>query len=294
METSGIIDFHTHAFPEAVAAHAVPALEKAGNVQAYTDGTTAGLLASMDTTGIERSVICSIATRVEQFQPILDWSGKIRSKRLIPLPSVHPEDPDLAGHITTIKELGFVGLKMHPYYQHFYLSEDRMDALYKAVVDNDLLLVLHNGFDIAYPRERRTDPAQVVKILKKFPDLKLVTTHLGGWDDWDEVQRLLIGRPVYMEISFALKYLSQGRARKLITLHPDGYILFGTDSPWVDQQKYLQQLQDLDLGEELFNRIVRENALELLSTLDKGSCRRGNQEETDSRYKTKDPHTASP
>lgn len=267
-DSTGIIDFHTHAFPEPVAAHAVPALEKAGNVRACTDGTCAGLLASMDRAGIERSVLCSIATRVEQFQPILDWSNNIRSNRLIPLPSVHPEDPDLADRIKIIREHGFVGMKMHPYYQNFYLAEDRMAELYKAVLDNDLLLVLHNGFDIAYPRERRTDPEQVVKVLQKFPDLKLVTTHLGGWDDWDEVQRLLIGRPVYMEISFALKYLSPARARKLITSHPDGYILFGTDSPWVDQQEYLQLLQALDLNEKLFNRIVRENALELLAGLD--------------------------
>lgn len=268
MNRSGIIDFHTHAFPEAVAAHAVPALEKAGNVQASTDGTAAGLLASMDRAGIDCSVICSIATRVEQFQPILDWSGKIRSRRLVPLPSVHPQDPELAAHVTMIKEQGFIGIKMHPYYQDFYLSEERMSGLYKAVLDNDLLLVLHNGFDIAYPRKRRTDPAQVVQLLQAFPGLKLVTTHLGGWDDWDEVERLLIGRPLYMEISFALKYLSPARARTLITSHPAGYILFGTDSPWVDQLEYLQLLQALELDEELLNRIVRENGLALLSGLD--------------------------
>jgi predicted TIM-barrel fold metal-dependent hydrolase len=85
-----------------------------------------------------------------------------------------------------------------------------------------------------------------------------------------------------MEISFALNYLSPARARMLITSHPDGYILFGTDSPWVDQQKYLQQLQALDLGKELFNRIVRGNALKLLATQDNAPCGRGKQWETGS------------
>ena len=33
-----IIDFHTHAFPDPVAAKAIPALSKEGNVKAHTEG----------------------------------------------------------------------------------------------------------------------------------------------------------------------------------------------------------------------------------------------------------------
>ncbi len=262
-----IIDFHTHAFPEPVAARAIPALEKAGNVKAYTDGTANGLLASMDQAGIAKSVICSIATRVEQFQSILDWSRRIRSSRLIPLPSIHPEDPDLADHIRTIKEQGFIGIKMHPYYQDFFLAEERMTELYQTISECGLLLVVHSGFDIAYPRDRRSDPEQVIKILKKFPDLRLITTHLGGWDDWDEVNRVLIGKPVYMEISFALDFLSPEQARDLITAHRPDYILFGTDSPWTDQAACLQKLQKLKLSNELFEKITEKNAEKLLLQL---------------------------
>ena len=84
---SGIIDFHTHAFPDRVATAAIPALEAEGNIRAHLDGTVAGLLASMDRAGIDQSVVCSIATRPEQFEPILHWSRAIRSERIIPLPS---------------------------------------------------------------------------------------------------------------------------------------------------------------------------------------------------------------
>ncbi|MBU0961533.1 MAG: amidohydrolase, partial [Proteobacteria bacterium] len=83
-----IIDFHTHAFPDNVAAKAIPALEKEGDIKAKTSGTARSLLASMDRAGIDRSIICSIATRPEQFNSILDWSGQIRCERLIPLPSI--------------------------------------------------------------------------------------------------------------------------------------------------------------------------------------------------------------
>jgi predicted TIM-barrel fold metal-dependent hydrolase len=264
MSDTKIIDFHSHAFPDAVAARAIPALEEAGDVKAYTDGTCSGLLASMDNAGIEKSVICSIATKVDQFQPIFNWSKQVQSKRIIPLPSVHPDDPELIHHIASIKNDGFIGIKMHPYYQNFFLSEKRMSPVYKAVIDNNLFLVMHTGFDIAYPRTRRADPEQVIKVLKTFPELKLITTHLGGWDDWEEVERLLIGRPVYIEISFALDFLDPRNARRLITTHPEEYILFGTDSPWADQKQCLEKVQELELKKELLQKIVWENGIRLL------------------------------
>ena len=259
-----IIDFHTHAFPAHVAAHAIPTLEKEGSIRATTDGTCNGLTASMDRAGIAKSVICSIATRVEHFQPILDWSEKIRSARLIPLPSVHPLDPQLVQHVRAIKEQGFIGIKVHPYYQDFFLAEERMDNLYQTVIEQDLLLISHTGFDIAYPRTRRCDPAQVRAVLKKFPDLQLITTHLGGWDDWQEVERLLIGRPIYMEISFAMGFLSPKTMARLLTAHPADFLLFGTDSPWQDQKEYLSQLQQLQLKPDLMRKILQENGRKLL------------------------------
>lgn len=264
MSDTKIIDFHTHAFPEAVAVRAIPALEEAGGVTAFTDGTCTGLLASMDRAGIKKSVICSIATRVEQFQSIIDWSQRIRSQRIIPLPSVHPDDPQLADHVNQIKNQGFIGIKMHPYYQDFFLSEEKMNPVYRAVTENDLVLVMHTGFDIAYPRIRRADPEQILRVIKKYPELKLITTHLGGWDDWEEVERLLIGLPVYIEISFALDFLTTEKARTLITAHPDDYILFGTDSPWADQKQCLEKLKNLELKKKRLEKIVWKNGLRLL------------------------------
>jgi hypothetical protein len=40
---------------------------------------------------------------------------------------------------------------------------------------------------------------------------------------------MLIGKNIYMEISFALNFLTPKQAREMITSHPPDYILFGTD-----------------------------------------------------------------
>ena len=262
---AGYIDFHTHAFPDQIASMAIQALEKKGNVKAYLDGTVDDLRTSMDRAGIERSVVCSIATRPEQFHPILNWSQTITSERIIPLPSVHPRDPEAMAHLREIKDQGFIGLKMHPYYQDFFLDDPELLDLYRRICELDLLLVMHTGYDIGFPRIQRADPKRILNVLEEVPELRLITTHLGGWDEWTEVRNLLTGRPIYMEISFALDFLDQIRLREIIENHPPEFILFGTDSPWADQATTLKMLEKLGLDADLFSRIVRDNALRLLA-----------------------------
>ncbi len=260
-----IIDFHTHAFPDALAPQAIAALEKKGNVKAYLDGTVAGLLRSMDAAGIGQSVICSIATRPEQFQAIMDWSASIRSERIIPLPSVHPRDPEVEKHVWSISKKGFKGIKLHPYYQDFLLDDPRLDPLYRMAAREKLLLVMHTGKDIGFPPDDRASPERILNLVERFPDLRLVTTHLGGWMEWDRVRELLTGRPIYMEISFSLDFLDQIRLRDMIESHPPGYILFGSDSPWADQATTLKMLGLLNLAPDLLEAILYRNGARLLA-----------------------------
>jgi len=260
-----IIDFHAHAFPDALASRAMKVLlAEAPEVRAYLDGTVGDLLRSMDESGIEQSVICCIATRPEQFEPILGWCAEISSDRLIAFPSVHPADPDCIGHIRQVRAEGFRGMKLHPFYQDFFADEDRMLRFYEETSRQDLLLVMHTGYDIAFPRIRRADPEKLLRITGLFPDLKLVTTHLGAWEQWDEVREYLLGREIYMEISFAMEELGPEQAREMIMGHPADYVLFGTDSPWTDQAETLSLLEKLGLPEEKLSRILWGNARRLL------------------------------
>lgn len=260
-----IIDFHTHAFPDALAPLAMKALlAEAPGIKAYLNGTVGELLRSMDRAGIERSVICCIATRPMQFEPILRWCAQIRSDRLIPFPSVHPADPAALDHIRCIRAEGFQGIKMHPYYQDFFADEARMLAFYREVDCQNLILVMHTGYDIAFPRIRRADPRQILTVTGLFPMLRFVTTHMGGWQQWEEVREQLLGRNIHMEISFALEDLGPERAREMIVAHPEDYVLFGTDSPWTDQGHTLALLEKLQLPQKKMEQITAGNAEKLL------------------------------
>jgi uncharacterized protein len=261
---NGIIDFHTHAFPDELAARAMESLQHGCDVKAQLDGKISSLLASMDSCDIETSVVCSIATKPSQFEPILKWSEKIRTRRIIPLPSVHPDDEHCLDRISLIKKSGFKGVKMHPFYQNFFLDEPKMLPIYERICDENLILMMHTGFDIAFEWIRRCDPAKIVYVIEKFPHLKFISTHLGAWEDWQEVQRLLIGKPIYMELSMSLEYLKPEVAKNMILAHPADYVLFGSDSPWTSQKNTLKLLRQLHVGTERENLICRQNTARLL------------------------------
>lgn len=267
----GIIDFHTHAFPDELAERAMKMLLEEGrkmfDVRAYLDGTLSSLISSMDKNNVEKSVVCSIATKPSQFDSIISWSRKAMSERVLPFPSFHPCDAGFAERISQIKTDGFKGVKFHPYYQDFVIDDEKFFPIYEQICEANLIVMMHTGFDLAFERKRIADPVRIVRLLEKFPELKLVTTHLGAWEDWDEVERVMVGKKIYMETSYSLEMLDKEKARRIILNHPKEYVLFGTDSPWTGQDGTLALLKGLHLGEERESLILRDNAVGLLNSV---------------------------
>ncbi len=260
-----IIDFHTHAFPDAIADRAVAALEsQPGEAKACLDGRVSSLVASMDRHGIARSVLCSIATKPEQFERILKWSLEMASDRIVPFPSVHPGDPLAVERIGRIAQSGLRGVKLHPYYQDFDLDAESMMPIYERIAAERLILVCHTGFDLAFARVRRADPVRIRRVLDRVPGLLFAATHMGAWDDWDEVERHLLGRPIYMDTSYSLDLLPRDRARRLILEHPRECVLFGTDSPWKDQGDEIRLVRSLGLADDVERALLADNARRLL------------------------------
>lgn len=264
---SQIIDFHAHAFPDALAPRAISHLEAEGGVKAFLDGRVSSLLGSMDTAGIALSLVCSIATKPEQFDPILAWSKQILSDRIVPLASIHPKAADPIGQAQRVAEAGLPGIKLHPYYQDFVLDDEALLPLFRALDRLGLFVLCHTGFDFAFARERKGDPVRVRRLLDRVPTLKLVTSHLGAWDDWDEVERHLIGQPISMDVSLSLDLLGRERARAMLLAHPVDRVLFGTDSPWAGQAETLAAVRDLALGAEREAALLGGNAAALLAAV---------------------------
>lgn len=259
-----MVDFHVHAFPDSLAPRATARVERAAGVRAALDGTIAALLSSMDAAGIETSVVLSIATKPSQFEPILEWSRAIRSRRIVPFLSVHPDDPRAVEKVRLAAAEGFAGFKFQPYYQEFSLDEERMFPIYEAMEEAGLICVSHTGFDTSHAYERKADPARILRVIERFPRLTFVTTHLGAWKDWELVAELLPKAGLWTDVSYALPFMSPERARALLSVFPADRLLFGSDSPWADQSQSIRQLRGLGLEAALEEAILGGNARRLL------------------------------
>ncbi len=260
------IDAHAHAFPDALAERAIATLSDGHDWSAVGDGTVAGLLRSMDEAGIEASVLCTIATKPSQTPGILDWCKQVRSDRILPFPSVHPNDPEAADWVRRIAEEGFTGIKLHPMYQDFHADAPAADVIYGAAQDAGLIVTIHSGRDIAFPPDDdRAEPARLRHICEGFPDLTLLLTHMGGWRSWDDVQTHLIGRNVWIETSFSLHELPASEARAMILAHDPDRFCLGSDWPWTDQAAQIEMIHSLGLSDEQTEGILSTNARRLLN-----------------------------
>jgi predicted TIM-barrel fold metal-dependent hydrolase len=81
---------------------------------------------------------------------------------------------------------------------------------------------------------------------------------------WDEVDKYLVGLPVYFDTAFISGYLTPERAGDIIRRHGPDKILFGSDSPWRNQAEAIQFIKELPLSQEAQDKIFYQNAAGLL------------------------------
>lgn len=261
-----IIDFHTHAFPDRLVKKAIPALEKSSGVKASGDGTISGLLSSMDEYSIDQSVLLSVATNEDQFRPVLDWSLSVRSARIVPFASVHPDSEDPGALIQEIAESGIKGVKLHPLYQEFAADDKRVFPLYDAIQASGLILLSHCGYDISYGTQDLACPRRFVPVVQQFPSLKLVLAHYGGWERIDEFLECLAGEEVYIDTAFTVGYCTQAQRDTILSRHSTELILYGSDSPWGDLDRQIGFVREMPASDGVKEKILGGNAERLLSS----------------------------
>ncbi len=259
-----VIDFHTHCFTDAIAHAAIEKLSAGCNVAAVHDGTVSGLKKHMKNCGVDKSVVLPVATKPAQVGTINEWAASEQSDELVFFGALHPDDEDFIITAKRVKKMGFKGVKLHPDYQSFFADEPRMIALYKALRDLDLILVLHAGMDIGYPVPVRCTPLMIKNIIEKVPGLKLVAAHMGSHALWNDANQLIAGLPVYYDTSYSYYALGKAAMSDMILRHGAEYVLFGTDSPWKRADDEIAAVKSLSLPSEDIEKILFKNAQQLI------------------------------
>lgn len=260
-----IIDFHTHIYPEPSASKTLTAVQSRAGISCFSDGTQQGLVQSMDKAGIDLSVVCSVATKPEMVNPTHQWLENIRNRRIMPFATMHPDLTMEVEEVEQLKKRGFKGFKVHPDYQGFFVDEKRVYPFYEAAQAEGMIVLFHAGLDRGLPDPIHSTPGRLAKVHRDFPSLCMVVAHLGGEAVFDETERHLLGRDIFMDTSFVLKVMPPGVLERFMKKHPAERILFGSDSPWTDQSEELRFLTGLPyLRVEEKEKIAGRNAAELL------------------------------
>lgn len=262
-----VIDFHTHIFPDKIAAGTIKKLADVCGIEAATDGTLVGLKKSMNENNVDISVVLPVVTKPAQFDTVNTFAAEITGKEgIISFGGIHPDTEDYRTKLDRIKEMGLLGIKLHPDYQETFIDEPKYVRLIQYATEIGLIVIIHAGLDIGLPDPIHCPPDRTAKMLSQIDNenARIVLAHMGGFDQWDEVEECLVGKNVWFDTGVCLGVIPDEQFARIVKNHGADRIVFATDSPWSDQKKSQEILKRQDLTEEELERILYRNAQELL------------------------------
>jgi len=259
-----IIDFHTHYYPDKIVDRAVEHAKEFLKFAPATDCTRSGLVESMQKAGIDYSLALPLANTPDNVRGVNRWAQINNQAPVFLLGSIHPQTANPAKMISQIAAMGLKGIKVHPEFQNFCFDDESLFAIWEACIENDIFVLTHTGGDVAFPAPYNSDPRRLKIFHERFKKLKLVLAHLGSWGMWDEVEEFIVGLPVYLDLAFTLGRIDDEQLVRIIRRHGAERVLFGTDSPWCDQEEALKHFRSLPLTDKEKELILGLNAAKLL------------------------------
>ena len=260
-----VIDFHAHAFLDALAAGAVASLGKRANLTPFTDGTVSGTERCMREQGVDRFVVLNIAVNPRTERHVNDFAISLcKNPNIIPFGSVHPDSEHAFEELKRLKEAGIKGIKFHHEYQNFYADDEKAYPIYEKCAEMGFIMLYHGGADRGFTTPVKASPERIRRVWKAFPQAKIIAAHLGGQDMTEQAIESLLDTGVYIDTSFAALSVPMEQGKKVIRTFGSERVLFGSDCPWDTPANTLNYLQSMEFTEKEMEDICSRNALRLL------------------------------
>lgn len=255
-----VIDSHCHIYPEKIAEKAVANTDAFYGTKSFGKGTVEDLLENNADSGIDISVVESVATTPAQVNSINKFiSEKVKNSngKLIGLGALHPDSTDIKGDVEIIKALGLKGVKLHPDIQDFKIDYYKALKIYEICEAERLPVLIHTG-DSRYDN---SNPNRLLPILNIYKNLTVIGAHFGGYSVWDEASAKLSGIPnLYVDCSSSFFKLTNGEVEKIINRYGADKVLFGTDYPMWSAEAEIKRFMSLNLTDFERKLIFSENA----------------------------------
>jgi len=168
---------------------------------------------------------------------------------------------------TKVRQLGAKGLKLHPIANAYFPWDKKLWPVYSKAEELGIPILFHSGkFELPSEDDSFGRPNQFEKVARSFPDLKIVLAHLGKgfYEESVEVAKKC------PNISFDMStcFYEEGRfSKELIPKTTDlmktigtHRVMFGTDWPWFDPLKDIENIKNMNLSDDEKAAILGLNA----------------------------------
>lgn len=256
-ENYEIIDAHSHIFPEKIAEIATESIGKFYEMPMTGYGVSEKLIESGKKIGVSRYLVCSTATTQHQISAINHFiSAECKAHpEFYGFGTTHADSENLNADVEEILSLGLHGVKLHPDFQKFNADAPEAYEIYERI-EGKLPLLIHCGDN----RYDFSAPHRIANIHKNFPKLKILAAHLGGYQRWDDAEKLLVAdETLKFDISSSLAFMSPEKAAHIIHTYGSENCFFGSDFPMWSHEEELERFFALGLTEEENRMILSEN-----------------------------------
>ncbi len=262
------VDVHTHIWPDRIAEAVLQSFMQDMGFDAVAPNTVGGIKVHMEESGVDKSVVLGVVERPDQVQRANDWLMSIQDDMLVPFGAIHPNLVDMAAEVRRLREHGIKGIKLHPVMNQFYPDDPKMYPIYEEMGDS-MVLAIHAGTlpHIPVGAPLYAAPQRIMNVVRRFPKLKVIALHLGGFYLLEQAERELIGREnVLIDTTWppSLREIAPQTLTTIINKHGPNKVCFGTDFPLASQIKDGEYIQELTLTDGEKEGILGENARELI------------------------------
>jgi predicted TIM-barrel fold metal-dependent hydrolase len=277
-----MIDFHTHPVLIKEFAEKYPNYERSAR-QVFNIGNNfqplETFLLQMDVAGIKRAVLLPIDCRRSRKDGVSSNEQVVElcrmSNRFVGFASVDPLRKGAVCELeSAVEKMGLKGLKLDPSLQNFLPADAKAFALYEAAAALGIPVVVHTGMSWApeAPLEL-AHPLLLEPAIRRWPTLSFVLTHFGWPWVWETAALALKYPNVYLDTGclyydspkeFFQFVFSKQIPTTVIERSLRNRVVFGSNYPRVEIKNMVHALKSLSLTEGCLNKILKENAAQLL------------------------------
>ena len=276
------VDIHTHIQVDSCGRHALDNDLRAASAQYFKrdsdQDTTAEQIAAHYRKRNMAAVVFTVdaqsamgfaANSVEDIARL----AAVHNDVLIPFASVDPLRPDAVERAARlIDDYGVRGFKFHPSIQSFAPNDRALYPLYEVIADAGVPALFHTGqtgIGAGMPggrgiKLRYSDPMLLDDVAADFPQLTIIMAHPSV--PWVEEQISIATHKAnaYIDLSgWSPKYFPPALV-KAANGRLSHKVLFGSDFPVIDVDRWCADFGALDIKPEVRSMIMKDNALRVL------------------------------